>query len=271
MQFIKKNYEKVLLGLVLVGLLGVVGFLPIMVSGEKSRLDELRDRIIHHPPKPIEGIEGFLKGSDELLKRAATPIMLKFADNQHKLFNPVRWQKSADGRLYKNPAGRELEKLEITKIIPLDFIVSLERVEQYDTGPRYGFGVTHQVQSPARIPVYVSAGEKKQYTRRDGQKESLTLQKVEGPADDPAATVQMSNLDGPVTVTKEKPFKLPEAYAADLRYPPDNNKTFLNQRVGDTISVAGEGYKIVAIDRNKVVLSANSNQKRWTITYNPAQ
>jgi hypothetical protein len=54
-----------------------------------------------------------------------------------------------------------------------------------------------------------------------------------------------------------------------LRFSPEN-KNFANRRVGDRLSIAGEEYNIVAISENEVVLSAKSNQKKWTIKYNAA-
>ena len=55
---------------------------------------------------------------------------------------------------------------------------------------------------------------------------------------------------------------------ADLKFAPEN-RTYSNRRVGDRIAIAGEEYNIVAITENEVVLSAKSNQKKWTIKYSP--
>jgi hypothetical protein len=53
---------------------------------------------------------------------------------------------------------------------------------------------------------------------------------------------------------------------ADLKYAPEN-KTWSDQRVGDSLGFNGEEYKIVAINENEVVLSAQSNSKKWTVKY----
>jgi hypothetical protein len=55
---------------------------------------------------------------------------------------------------------------------------------------------------------------------------------------------------------------------ADLKYTPEN-KTWTARRVGSgPLTFAGEEYNIVAIGTNEVVLSAKSNQKKWTIALN---
>jgi len=75
--------------------------------------------------------------------------------------------------------------------------------------------------------------------------------------------------DKPIVISgKDKPFKRVDGYMADLRYVPEDRR-FVGRRVGDRITLAGEDYNIVAITENEVVLSAKSNQKKWTIKYSP--
>jgi hypothetical protein len=52
----------------------------------------------------------------------------------------------------------------------------------------------------------------------------------------------------------------------DLKYAPES-KTWTARRVGAELYLNGEGYNIVAITENDVVLSAKSNQKKWTVKY----
>ena len=120
MQFIKKNYEKVLLGLVLVGLVAVAVFLVFLVANEKTAQEERRNKILQFPIKPIDAPD--LTQSETTLKRVEQLIVWNLSDNTNKLFNPVRWQKTADGRYFKNPVG-DLQKLEH------DFLRRMSRVE----------------------------------------------------------------------------------------------------------------------------------------------
>jgi hypothetical protein len=267
MQFLKKNYEKILLGLVLVGLVAVSVFLLFFVNNEKQAQEERRTKIINRPVRPLPPVE--TNQVEVLLKQAATPIVLNFSDNSHRLFNPVRWQKTADGRLIKNPVGTDLQRLEIVKITPLDFSVSLDRVNVSDTGVRYVIMIeqeaAHKASLRGKRSFYVSKGDKREYGEN---KETFTLTTVEGPVDNPTGLVlQLSDLEKPITISKSKSYTRVDGYMADLKFPPEN-RSFSGRRVGDRIVVAGEEYNIVAITQGEVVLSAQSNQKKWTIKYN---
>src|SRR5882757_322850 len=112
MQFLKKNYEKIVLG--------AVAFLPIMVSQENKKLDELENQALPPRPKPLPPLE--LDKLDAMVKRSQVGVSLNLSGNQsgsHKIFNPVRWQMKADHTIFPNPAGTEINSLQITKISPL--------------------------------------------------------------------------------------------------------------------------------------------------------
>jgi hypothetical protein len=270
MQFIKKNYEKILLGLVLVGLVAVAVFLLFLVSNEKQAQEERRNKITTHPIQPLQPPD--VASADTMLKRTGTPVVFNFSDNTNRLFNPVRWQKASDGRVFKNPPGLELQRLEITKITPLYLNISVDTITMSDSGARYGITIEQQAATKASFrgkrTTYVSVGDKKEYGE---QKNTFTLRDVQGPADNPTDIIlELSELDNKtISISKDKPYKRIDGYMADLRFAPDN-RTFLARRVGDRITIAGEEYNIVAITENEVVLSAKSNQKKWTITYNAA-
>ncbi|HEU5123269.1 MAG TPA: hypothetical protein VFW05_04305 [Verrucomicrobiae bacterium] len=268
MQFLKKNYEKVLLGLVLVGLVVVAVFLLLVVANEKQAQEERRTKIINRPVKPLVPV--VMAPTDALLKRAATPMVLNFSDNSHRLFNPVRWQKTADGRLIRNPVGTDLQRMEILEIDPLYFSISLESITASETSVRYGFVIEDQAaEKPSfrgRRPYYLSKGEKKEYGE---DKKSFVLKEVMGAPEAPSAVIlDLSDQEKPVSISKDKPYRRVDGYMADLKFAPEN-RTYSNRRVGDRIAIAGEEYNIVAITENEVVLSAKSNQKKWTIKYSP--
>lgn len=258
MQFLKKNWEKVLLGLVGFGLVVAVGFLPVMVANERARLVDLRNSILTRPVKPLESVN--LAPFDAVLSRAATPIHLDFSTT-NKLFNPVRWLRAVNGSIFPSPAGRELEKLEITKITPLYLVISLESITPSDLGTRYGIVVNRQAAQRAgqrRRQYFVSKGDKK---------EAFTLVNVKGPPDAPAALVlELPDSDKQVEIAKGKRYERVDGYMADLKYPPDN-RTYLNRRVSDRLYIAGEEYTVASIKKDEVVLSAKSNGKKYTIKY----
>ena len=103
MDFLKKHYEKVVLGVVLLGLAVAVAFLPLKIAGEKQKLDEMRTRLISRNVQPLTNLD--LSLADAALKRAAVPATVDFSA-PNKLFNPMLWQKTPEGRLLPPGPGR---------------------------------------------------------------------------------------------------------------------------------------------------------------------
>ena len=64
------------------------------------------------------------------LARLQSPYKLDFSTT-NKLFNPIQWQKTPDGRLIKICPGNEVgpEAVVITKITPLYLILTLDSIE----------------------------------------------------------------------------------------------------------------------------------------------
>lgn len=255
MDFIKKNWEKVLLGIVLVGLAVAVAFLPLKITSEKDNLQKIRDDILHPTVKPLAQLD--LAGPEALLKRSATPLALDFSTG-HRLFNPVLWQKTADGGKIKVQSGKEIgpDALVITKITPLYTIVSLDNVVTNETGARYAIGLERQAAEKAtdrrKRQFFVSTGSKA---------DAFTLVSVKGPAESPAElTLELADSGEKVAVTRTAPYKRADGYLAELKYPPEN-RTWPPRRVGDKLSFGGGDYNIVAITETEVVVSAGSEKK----------
>ncbi len=260
MQFVKKHYEKVLLGLVLVGLVAAVVSLVFLVQDEKEKLTDAANKIINQPVKQISPLD--LSSNQAVVKLVSSPLVLDLSST-NKLFNPVRWLKSSDGRLIKVPAGSELEKLEVTRRTTLYMTISLESITPSDTGARYGI-IVEQPSAPSskrRRSYFMSVGDKK---------DMFTLLSIKGAPESPTAVVlELSDTNDQISIGKGSPYKRVDGYMVDLRYSPEN-KFFANRRVGDKISIAGEEYTIANITENEVVLSARSNGKKYTIRYNAA-
>src|SRR3954453_9489813 len=98
MDFLRKHYEKILLGLVLVGLVGALGYLPFKISNENEKLTQMSGGLITPKVKPLTNID--LTMPEAGLKRAATPVAYDFAST-NKLFNPMPWQRAPDGHLVR--------------------------------------------------------------------------------------------------------------------------------------------------------------------------
>jgi hypothetical protein len=256
MEFLKKNYEKVVLGVVLLGLTVAVALLPVILGSKRAKLTEMRDVLTHPKIKELPPLD--LAPQEAALQRAQAVARLDFTRN-HNLFNPVLWQKTPDGRIVKASAGPQLgpEKMEITDIKPLFLQLAFNSV----SGSSYLVGVENEAASqPGK-----RKGEK--LASKDSKNDLFTLRDVKGPADKPTELVLELNETGEViSIAPGKPFRRVDGYSADLKYPPDN-KTWRAQRSGATLNFAGGQYNIVAISQSNVVFSAKQNEKKTTINF----
>ena len=261
MDFIKKNYEKVLLGAVLVGLTVAAALLPLMIANERRGLDDKRTQILNPNIQPLQPLD--VSQASNLLRRIEAPVPLNLTDT-NKLFNPMTWQKVGD-RWIKQPAGGMVDLCQVTRITPLYTIVTLDNVQTSDSGARYVIGVEREA---AYFPV--QRRKKQYYTSRGDKTDAFFLRDIKGPAENPVELeLELSDTGESIAVAKDRPFRRADGYMADLKYPPEN-RVWSNQRIGSIISFAGETYVVVAVSKDEVVLSARSNNKKTSIPFNPA-
>jgi hypothetical protein len=263
MDFLKKHYEKVLLGVVLAGLVLAVGFLPFKISSDKQALEERRSRLLPKSVKPLTNMDMTLP--EAALKRMATPAVVSFAP-PNLLFNPMPWQKKPppdESLVLATSLGAAAAT--VTNITPLYLRLSLDSVTiSADGSARYVIGVTREAAPNLRDRT------KKQTGSTVGMKTDVfVLREVKGKPDDPSALVLELNDTGETAiVTKDQPFKRVDGYKASLNYDPENKK-WADRRVGDRLSFNGEDYKIVGIKQDEVVLCAQSTSKNWIVKYRP--
>ncbi len=265
MDFIKKHYEKIILSIVLLGLVGALLGLPFLISSDQQRMKDLIDTIITTKTAPLPDLN--LARQSNAAARLDSVADFDFSTT-NKLFNPVEWRRSPDGAVFPIKTGKEIvEACVVTKITPLYFIISFDSVETNITPPRYVIGVEHQAAlNPAmrhKQQRYVSLPD-------DPKKDFFTLVQIKGAPENPDQLVlKLADTGETVSVSKDKPFERVDAYTADLKYDPEK-KVFLGRREGSAVSFGGEDYYIiVAIHQNEVILSAASNQKRTTLRYVP--
>jgi hypothetical protein len=261
MDFLKKHYEKILLGVVLLGLVGAVVCLPFLILHDRKVLDDTRNGIIRHAVRPLPPLD--LTAQSNAIQRLQLPYHLNF-ETTNRLFNPVEWQKAVNGTLIKLESGNEVgpQAATIAKITPLYFILTLDSVETNQFGARYVIGVERQAAAAAwqraKRQHYASVGDKN---------EAFTITAVNGPPGNPTQLIlRLTDSGERVALTPGKPYRRVDGYMADLKYGPEG-KNWQEQRVGDDLKFAGDDYIIVAINRNEVVLSAKSNQKKTTLIY----
>jgi hypothetical protein len=263
MDFLKKHYEKVLLGVVLLGLAVAVAFMLIKIPSEKQKLEDMRNQLIHPKVKPLTNLD--LALPDSVLKRVAAPALVDFSP-PHRLFNPMAWQKAADGHLIKvGSTNIGPSAVAITKMVPLYLRLTFDNVTFSESGPRCVIGIEKEAALNPRDRTKTQ-----KYCSLNTKTDTFTLRDVKVSPDNPTNIVsvmlELNDTGQRVTVTKDQPFRRADGYMVDLKYAPEN-KSWTSRRVGASLSFNGEEYNIVAITENEVVLSAKSNQKKWTIKY----
>jgi hypothetical protein len=260
MDFLKKNYEKLLLGAVLLGLAGVAAFLPFKIGTEKQKLQDLTSGILNPPVQAITNLD--ISATESDLKRSASSVVVNLGP-PHKLFAPMPWQKAADGHLIPmDDTHIGPQAVAITELTPLYLIITLDSVSVLDSGTKYVIGLQREAAA-----LQKDRSKKQTYSAVGAKNDTFTLREVLGSPENPTNIVLELKDGTTASLSKETPFKRVEGYAASLKYEPEK-KSWRDQRVGASISLNGEDYNIVAISASEVVLSAKKNQKKWTITYN---
>lgn len=259
MDFIKKNYEKVLLAVVLLLLTVGACMLPFYLGSKREELDRKRVSRLNTKVKELPPVD--LSVYEAAAKRAQTPVRWQYT-RDHNLVNPVLWQRSPapESKLIKGQIKRQgPETLEVVEIRPLYFRMSYEGL----SGSQYVLSFTNE----AAVKAISQKGQ--HYAKRD-EKWDLTLRDVQGAPEKPSALIfELPEGNQMVTLVPGKPYERIEAYECDLRYPPEKDKIFRKQRRDSSLQLAGEKYKIVAITASNVVVSAEQNNKKTTINYKP--
>lgn len=263
MEFLKNNYEKVILSVVLLGLAVAAALLPIWVAGEKRTLEEADNQITQTERKDLKSVN--LNTNEIVLQRVVKAAGLHLS-GEHNLFNPVPWQRMRDGHLIPIRTGREIGPgaLSVAKIAPLYLRIEYDSPAPTTDTVQYRFRVTRETEKSAgkRVATYSAAP--------GGARNQIFMLKEAKPKDNPVEfTLELSDTKEQVTVSKDRPYVSVAGFTADLKYPPEN-LSFPSKRLGDSLVFAGDTNKIVAITETNVTVAAASNTKRTTVAYTPA-
>jgi hypothetical protein len=264
MDFLKKHYEKIILSVVLLGLVGFLAFLPVLIDNDKQQIANLTTTILPQA-RPMADLD--LTRQQNILQRLQSPFNYDFSA-PNKLFNPIEWKRDPNGAMIKIKDDSVIgaKAAVVTKITPLNLVVTLDAVQTNEMGAIYIIGVSN---GAAMNPMlrrkrqhYITPGEKNEVF-------SLGKDGVKGdPANPDELVLKLADTGEPAVVSKDKPFQRLDAYSADLKYDPEG-RNFPGRRAGQTILFNGDGYNIVAITADTVILSAQSNQKNTTLRYPP--
>lgn len=259
MDLLKKHYEKIILGGVLLVLAVGAALLPVKIGSERDELGEKEQAIISQPAKPLEPLNFVTQQVRITQLRMATALDLS---TTNRVLNPLLWQKGADGKLLKIRTGEETgpRALVVLKQTPLYLNIVLESVTTNEASPRYGISVEREAASDRN-----KRAKKTYFTSLNNKTEVFVIREVKGPAEDPELVLELADSGESITISKAKPFRRIDGYTVDLRYPLENRPPWVGRRVGDQLKFAGEDYNIVAITKNEVVVSAKSNQKKTPV------
>ena len=261
MQFLKKHYEKILLGVVLAGLIGVLVFMLFYIAADKQAMDDAANGLINPSAKALPDLD--LTTNSEAMTRLQSPFVLDF-ETGNKIFNPFEWVKTPDNALVRKDIKTGPQVVVVTNIAPLYLVLTLDQVVTNGTDVRYVFGVEKQAAATA------AKRRKQQHDASVGDKNpTLTLVDVKGAAENPDAFVlKLLDTGETVTLLPTKPFRRIDAYAADFRYDPEK-RVFRGRRVGDKVSFGGTDYVIFEVSQNELILSDESNGKKTPLPFAP--
>lgn len=263
MQFLKKHYEKILLGIVLAGLIGVLVSMLFYIQSDKQAMEDASSGIINNPSaKALPDLD--LTTNNVAMTRLQSPFLLDL-ETGNKVFNPFEWQKALDGRLVSKAASTGPQIAVVTNITPLYLVLTLDSVVTNELGARYVVGVEKQAASTAakrhHQQHYVSAGEK--------PNDTFALVDVKGPPGNPDALfVKLVDTGETVSFSHDKPFRRVDGYLADFRYDPEK-KAFRGRRVGDKVSFGGADYTVFEVSQNELILADQSNGKKTPLPFAP--
>jgi hypothetical protein len=264
MEFIKKHYEKILLGLVLAGLIGALVFMLFYIGADKQAMDERANGYINNPKvKALTNLD--LSVQAGVMARLKSPYTLDF-ETTNKLFNPMEWQKKQDGSLIKvGKSNVGVASVIVASITPLYLILSLDAVTTNELGARYTIGVENQaapmLAKRHHQQRFISAGEK--------PNDTFALVEVKGVPENPDSLVlKLTDSGGLAAISNGKPYRRVDAYTADFRYDLEK-KVFRARRIGDKVSFGGTDYLVVEVNQNELILSDQSNQKKTSLPFAP--
>ena len=265
MDFLKKHYEKILLGVMLAGLIGVLVFMLFYVAADKQAMEQRANDVLYPQVKALTNLDLTLQ--DSVIARHEAAYVLDF-ERTNKLFNPMQWQKGPDGQIFKISTGKEVgvHAAVVTAITPLYLILSLDQIVTNELGARYTIGVEKQaattIAKRKKQSRFLSPDEKK-------PNDVFSLVAVKGPLEAPESiVVKLLDTGEEATILRDKPWRRTDGYMADFRYDPEK-KVFRARRVGDKLPFGGTDYSVVEVSQNELILSDESNQKKNSLPFAP--
>ncbi|HTB85324.1 MAG TPA: hypothetical protein VK742_16880 [Candidatus Sulfotelmatobacter sp.] len=269
MQFIKKHYEKILLGVVLAGLVGALVFMPFYISSDNAATREQTDTIINPSTKTLPDLDLSAQAAAAARLRGDYSLDL---DTTNKVFNPQVWVRQSDGTIVPAANHTGPQMCVVTGITPLYLVISLDSVSVNELGARYSIGVEKQAEKNP------SKRRKQERSSVVGDKPNDMFSIVSVKGDDTnnptEVDLKLTDTGEMISIASGKPYKRVDGYMADFRYDPEK-LVFQNARTGDVrasghdIVFNGTRFMVDDVQQNQLVLQDLSNQKKTTLNFTP--
>ena len=267
MDFLKKHYEKLTLGLVLLAVAGVAIYLVLAVNQVQQDLNAALAQAAGAKQKSLQAINLVTNQTelDAVVKHA--PVVLGAPD--HYTFNPVTWARAANGRIEPTRGRADMGAAGLTYVESHDLFLEIgfSAVAGTPEAPRYQFSIRRDYE---KNPKLRSAIVESVAVGAESKDQIFKLLEARGPKEDPTDFVcELVSTREQFTISKTKSFKKTQGYSADLRYEA-SRQNFTQKRVGESLNLSGAAYKIVAIEKDELVVSA-PNSVRTTVLKASAQ
>jgi len=269
MQFIKKHYEKIVLGVVLAGLVGALVFMPFYISSDNAATREQTEGIINPSAKPLPDLDLSAQAAAAARLRGDYSLDL---DTTNKVFNPQVWVRQSDNTIVPAASHTGAQMCVVTGITPLYLVITLDSVSTNELGARYTIGVEKQAdKNPAKR-------RKQSRSTAVGDKPNETYSVVSVKGDDinnpTEVDLKLTDTGDIISIASGKPYKRVDGYMADFRYDPEK-LVFQNVRTGDLRASGhdrvfnGTRFMVDDVQQNELVLRDLSNQKKTTLNFTP--
>ncbi len=269
MQFLKNHYEKIILSIVLLGLVGAVAVLFVQVGSVKSSIKKVEDTLVAgSKPVQVRPHEEF----DAALQMGTNPPAIDLGRG-HLLFNPYKWVLDGNQKMIKVDSEEKLGPgaIKVLSVSNLNFTIALVRVSGSGDNPSYQISTKRDVVDRVARNHYMRLMDKARPFPYGETTATFTLKEVRGEPAKPAEIVldfeKPEDLGGltEVVLKENEPYIELVGREADLDYPP-LKKTFPKVKVGDSLNLGSESYKVIAITDRQVIFEAQ-NKKRTIIDY----
>jgi hypothetical protein len=249
--FLKKHYEKIVLCLVLLGLAGAALRMSSVIQAVRDQLQPI-DTTPPAKTAPVPPVD--ISADEKALQQITNPPAVVLS-GEHNLFNPVTWQRRANGELIKIIKTGP-DALVVTNIVPLYTIITYDR--------------------PTGSPVYVMTWLQHsdlRLNRRGTVEHSHLNEKAKGVpyivrgikgADNDPSEINLEIIDTGDTnvwVSTNTPYKRVDSYMADLKYDPEPQLALTKKLVNDRFKLDNDPYKIVDITNNAVRVQSERTTK----------